>query len=101
MILGPALRDWQEVGFHLFERDAGLQSSLVDEPVVGIGTIEFQRTPEIGPALCETLGHDSYQRSRSAIECEASAEDRWVHVETVLPNLVAQDEDGWRARFSV
>jgi hypothetical protein len=101
MILGPALRDRQKVRFHLFEGDPGFKPTLVNEPVVSVGTIEFQRTPEVGPALGETLGHDSDQRSRSAIECEASAKDRGVHVEAVLPNFVAHDEDRGRARFSV
>ena len=101
MVFCPALRDRQQVGLHLFQRDARLQPSLVNEPVIGVGTVEFKRAPDIRPTFGEALRHDSDQRAGRAIEREAPAQDRGVQVEPLLPHLVAHDEDGRRSGFPV
>ena len=78
--LRQPLRDRQQVGLHLFERDPRLQPSLVDELPVGVGAVQFHRQPQVRVALGEALRHDPDQRGRRAVQHEGAPQDRGIRL---------------------
>src|ERR1700685_4464008 len=49
----------------------------------------------------EARGHDADQRSRRAIQDEILVQDSWIGAKVFDPGLVAQNENGRRARLII